>query len=50
MARISRSGGLNSSRKRRGDGDMIKTIIGWTVCAAAWFAFGFMVMTTIMTY
>ena len=28
---------------------MIKTIIGWTVCAAAWFVFGFMVMTTIMT-
>lgn len=28
---------------------MIKTIIGWAVCAAAWFAFGFMVMTTIMT-
>lgn len=28
---------------------MIKTIIGWTALAAAWFAFGFMVMTTIMT-
>lgn len=29
---------------------MIKTIIGWTALAAAWFGFGFMVMTTIMTY
>ena len=28
---------------------MIKAIIGWTALAAAWFAFGFMVMTTIMT-
>lgn len=28
---------------------MVKAIIGWTVCAAAWFAFGFYMMTTIMT-
>ena len=28
---------------------MIKHIVGWTALAAAWFAFGFMVMTTIMT-
>lgn len=28
---------------------MIKTVIGWIVCGAAWFGFGFMVMTTIMT-
>lgn len=29
---------------------MIKTILGWMICGAAWFGFGFMVMTTIMTY
>ena len=40
---------MNSSRKQRGGVDMIKAIIGWTVCAAGWFGFGFMVMTTIMT-
>ena len=40
---------MNSSRKQRGGVDMIKAIIGWTALAAAWFAFGFMVMTTIMT-
>ena len=28
---------------------MVKTILGWMICGAAWFAFGFMVMTTIMT-
>ena len=28
---------------------MIKSIMGWTILAAGWFAFGFMVMTTIMT-
>lgn len=28
---------------------MVKTILGWIVCGAAWAAFGFMVMTTIMT-
>lgn len=28
---------------------MVKVIIGWTVCGAMWFAFGFMVITTIMT-
>lgn len=28
---------------------MIKTVIAWTALAAAWFAFGFMAMTTIMT-
>ena len=36
------------SGKQRGE-KMIRTIIGWTVCAAAWFGFGFMVMTAIMT-
>lgn len=28
---------------------MSKMIIAWAVTAAAWFAFGFMVITTIMT-
>ena len=28
---------------------MIRTIIGWMVCGATWFGFGFMVMTAIMT-
>lgn len=28
---------------------MIKSIMGWTMVAAGWIAFGFMVMTTIMT-
>lgn len=28
---------------------MVKTILGWMICAAAWFGFGFMVITTIMT-
>ena len=28
---------------------MIKYIAGWTLVASAWFGFGFMVMTTIMT-
>lgn len=28
---------------------MIKYIAGWAITIAAWFAFGFMVMTTIMT-
>ena len=28
---------------------MSKMIIAWTITMAAWFAFGFMVMTTIMT-
>mgnify|MGYP006992086774 CR=1 FL=1 len=28
---------------------MIKYIAGWVLVGAAWFAFGFMVMTTIMT-
>ena len=27
---------------------MAKTILGWMVCGAAWFGFGFYVMTTIM--
>ena len=28
---------------------MIRFIAGWVITAAAWFGFGFMVMTTIMT-
>ena len=28
---------------------MIKYIIAWTLVALAWFGFGFMVMTSIMT-
>ena len=28
---------------------MAKYIIGWTLVASAWFGFGFMVVTTIMT-
>lgn len=28
---------------------MIKTIIGWTVAAAAWFGFGFYIAVTILT-
>lgn len=28
---------------------MIKRIMGWTILAAGWIGFGFMVMTTIMT-
>ena len=28
---------------------MIKSIIAWAVTGAAWIAFGFMVMTTIMS-
>lgn len=27
---------------------MIKAILEWIICGAAWFGFGFMVMTTIM--
>ena len=40
---------MNSSRKQRGGVDMIKAIIGWTVCAAAWFGFGFYIAVTVMT-
>ena len=28
---------------------MVKTILGWMICGAAWFGFGFMVITLIMT-
>ena len=28
---------------------MIKAILAWTILGAAWFAFGFYMMTTIMT-
>jgi len=28
---------------------MIKNIIAWTLTVSAWFGFGFMVVTTIMT-
>ncbi len=28
---------------------MIKAILAWTMLAAGWFAFGFYMMTTIMT-
>ena len=27
---------------------MVKTILGWMICGAAWLAFGFMVVTTVM--
>ena len=28
---------------------MIKTILGWMICGAAWFAFGFYIAVTVMT-
>ena len=30
-------------------GGIMKAILAWTTLAAAWFGFGFMVMTTMMT-
>lgn len=40
-------GGCTSFTDRREE--VMKIILAWTITAAAWFGFGFMVMATIMT-